>query len=59
MNEKTKDVIQKVSLGMVLVGSIGAIATGLSSADVSMGITIAEGVVSIVGGIIAFIFNKK
>ncbi|MCQ2052965.1 MAG: hypothetical protein MJZ03_03420 [archaeon] len=59
MKEETKSVIQKVSLGMVLVGSIGAIATGLTSADVSMGITIAEGVVSIVGGIIAFIFNKK
>jgi len=59
MSDKTKDIIQKVSLGMVLVGSIGAIATGVSSADVSVGITIAESVVAIVGGVISYIFGKK
>lgn len=59
MTEKTKDIIQKVSLGMVLVGSIGAIATGVAPADVSIGITIAEGVLACIGGIIAFITGKK
>lgn len=58
MNEKTKNVIQKVSLGLVLIGSVGAIATGVAPADVSLGVTIAESVLAIVGGIIGYIFRK-
>lgn len=59
MNEKTKDIIQKVSLGMVIVGAVGAIATGLTMDEVSTGIKIADGLVIIVGAVISYIFGKK
>lgn len=59
MTDKTKNIIQKVSLGMVVIGSIGAILTGVAPADVSIGVTIAEGVIACVGGVISYIFGKK
>ncbi len=59
MNEKTKDIIQKVSLGMVIVGAVGAIATGLTMDEVSTGIKIADGLVIIAGAVISYIFGKK
>lgn len=44
---------------MVIVGAIGAIATGLSADYVSGGVKIADALVIIAGGIISYILGKK
>lgn len=59
MSDKTKKILSTVSLGLVFVGSAGAIALGVSSSEVSNGVVLADGLVILVSSVISFLLRKK
>lgn len=59
MSDKTKDVVAKVSWGLVAAGIVGLLVVGITSEEVSAGTALIETAYMAVSTVIAFIFGRK